>query len=97
DLVHHVPAAEPFDVGGGLLLLLEERRLVAVALRQGMARPLVARPSVRPGGEAALDDEARGEVRGERRVLVEVGDLGPAAAGEGAGVRRLDPAEDARE
>src|SRR6185437_10886686 len=90
-------AAEALDVGRGLLLLLEERCLVSLSFREGLARPLVARLRVGPGGEPALDDEARREIRREDRVLVEVGDLGPAAARERARVGLLDAAEDAGE
>ena len=97
DLVHHVPAAEPLDVGGGLLLLLDQGRQVAVVPGQAGAGPLVAGLGVGPGGEPALDDEAGGELGGEGRVLVEVGDVGAAAPGDRPGVGRLDAAEDAGE
>src|SRR5262245_267444 len=97
DLVHHVPAAEALDVGGGFGLLLEAGGHVALAMAEERAHMLVPRLCLGPGAKAGEDDVARRQRSIEGWILVEIGDLGASAAGDGASVGRLDAGQDTGE
>ncbi len=90
--MHHVPAAEALDVGRGVHLLFEESVDVALALAEQLARMLVARLGLGPGGEAGEHHLLRRVLGVELRILREVRDLDPAAPGDRPGVHGLGPA-----
>jgi hypothetical protein len=99
DLVHAVPSAEPFDVGRGRGLQLEQPMDLFVAggrrqLGGGVFVPILG---FGPVGEAFEHDLPRAPVRGKLRFLGKVGDLGAAPARDRADVGRFEPREDPKE
>ena len=97
-LVDALPAAEALDLVAGVGLLREQpvlRRALAAVERGGGGE--VATAGLGPGAESVEHDLARAHAGGEARLLLEVGDVGPAAMDDLALVGGVEAGEDPHE